>query len=122
MCQLELTMSDACCESSHEPRDKACKTFEQGANGRCVYCEHGEKCHPGPGASCWIGRTANCVHCGGDRKIRCDDDECLICALDDYCGNASACTHCAPSEPARVDEHQRALAEFFATGRSPRAG
>jgi len=115
MCQLELTMSEACCETSHEPKDTACKTFERGANGRCVHCDHAEQCHPGPGATCWIGRTANCSHCGGDRKIRCDDAECLICAMDDYCANATACAYCAPV-------HQRALAEFFATGRSPRAG
>lgn len=23
-----------------------CATFEQGANGRCVYCDHLECCHP----------------------------------------------------------------------------
>lgn len=44
-----------CCSSSHEPPDTACRNFLAGANGRCVYCEHEEKCHPGPGATCEIG-------------------------------------------------------------------
>lgn len=50
-------LSDAapCCTTSHRPLDTACWGFERGANGRCVYCDHEEKCHPGPGATCWIG-------------------------------------------------------------------
>lgn len=44
-----------CCSSAHEPPDTACKLFEAGANGRCVYCDHESKCHPGPGATCEIG-------------------------------------------------------------------
>jgi hypothetical protein len=49
----------ACCSSSHEPRDTACRSFERGENGRCVYCDHEEKCHPGPGATCEIGSGEN---------------------------------------------------------------
>ncbi len=37
-----------------------------------------------------------CTHCGGDRKIRCDDAECFICAQNDYCANAKTCDHCTP--------------------------
>ncbi len=44
-----------CCLSSHSPPDTACREFLKGMNGRCVYCDHEEKCHPGPGATCWIG-------------------------------------------------------------------
>lgn len=44
-----------CCASSHEPPDTACKSFLAGQNGRCAYCDHEAKCHPGPGATCWIG-------------------------------------------------------------------
>ena len=44
-----------CCASEHWPRDTACRTFTAGGNGRCVYCDHEEKCHPGPGATCEIG-------------------------------------------------------------------
>lgn len=44
-----------CCASSHEPRDTACRGFLAGDNGRCVYCDHEQKCHPGPGATCEIG-------------------------------------------------------------------
>lgn len=44
-----------CCASSHLPPDQACRGFRKGMNGRCVYCDHEEKCHPGPGATCEIG-------------------------------------------------------------------
>lgn len=46
--------AQACCESSHIPKDTACKTYMLGMNGRCVFCDHEEKCHPGPGATCWV--------------------------------------------------------------------
>lgn len=46
---------DRCCATSHEPLDTACRQFAEGANGRCVYCDHEMKCHPGPGATCDIG-------------------------------------------------------------------
>jgi hypothetical protein len=48
-----------CCSSSHEPPDTACRGFLRGQNGRCVYCDHEEKCHPGPGATCEIGSGEN---------------------------------------------------------------
>lgn len=44
-----------CCSSSHEPPDTACKVFLAGRSGRCTYCDHEAKCHPGPGATCEIG-------------------------------------------------------------------
>lgn len=44
-----------CCNSSHEPPDTACRTFAAGLNGRCVFCDHEQLCHPGPGATCDIG-------------------------------------------------------------------
>jgi hypothetical protein len=44
-----------CCASSHEPPDLACRDYLEGSNGRCVYCDHEGKCHPGPGAICEIG-------------------------------------------------------------------
>ena len=40
-----------------------------------------------------------CTQCGGDKKIRCDDVECYICAMDYYCDNAKVCTHCVTPEP-----------------------
>lgn len=48
---------ERCCSSSHWPPDAACKDFLAGMNGRCVYCDHESKCHPGPGATCEIGST-----------------------------------------------------------------
>jgi len=39
----------------HLEPDTACRTFEVGMNGRCVYCNLEERCHPGPGATCEIG-------------------------------------------------------------------
>ena len=44
------------CESSHVPKDLACKSFEEGANGRCVYCDHEKRCHPGPGNAGPLGK------------------------------------------------------------------
>lgn len=35
------------CGCCHSTDHGACQTFEKGANGRCVYCDHGEGCHPG---------------------------------------------------------------------------
>lgn len=46
---------EPCCNSAHVPPDTACRTFVVGINGRCVYCDHAAKCHPGPGATCEIG-------------------------------------------------------------------
>jgi len=40
---------EKCCECSHLPDRGACDNFEKGMNGRCVYCDHDEKCHPGKG-------------------------------------------------------------------------
>lgn len=37
------------CECCHVPDHGACRTFEAGFNGRCVYCDHAEECHPGAG-------------------------------------------------------------------------
>lgn len=37
------------CACSHGFDFGACRTFELGANGRCVYCDHAEGCHPGAG-------------------------------------------------------------------------
>lgn len=48
-------MPNHCCGSSHEPPDPACRDYLEGRNGRCVYCDHAEECHPGPGATCDIG-------------------------------------------------------------------
>lgn len=36
----------ACC---HVPDLGACGEFVEGYNGRCVYCDHDEGCHPGEG-------------------------------------------------------------------------
>jgi len=39
---------DRCpCGCCHVPDYGACQSFEKGANGLCVYCDHGEECHPG---------------------------------------------------------------------------
>jgi len=38
------------CGCCHIPDHGACQTFERGSNMRCVYCDHGEDCHPGRGA------------------------------------------------------------------------
>jgi hypothetical protein len=46
----------ACCSSCHIPPDLACREYLEGSNGRCVFCDHEDKCHPGPGATCEIGR------------------------------------------------------------------
>ncbi len=35
------------CGCCHVPDHGACQLFEMGTNGRCVYCDHGETCHPG---------------------------------------------------------------------------
>jgi len=37
------------CGCCHMPDYGACDHFERGFNGRCVYCDHGEECHPGTG-------------------------------------------------------------------------
>jgi hypothetical protein len=37
------------CGCCHETDYGACADFEAGMNGRCVYCDHGEGCHPGAG-------------------------------------------------------------------------
>jgi len=37
------------CDCAHVPDHGACDVFEQGMNGRCVYCDHDEGCHPGQG-------------------------------------------------------------------------
>lgn len=47
---------NTCCLSCHYPADTACRKFHVGGNGRCVYCDHEQKCHPGPGATCDIGK------------------------------------------------------------------
>lgn len=54
-----VRLTKRCCSSSHEPADTSCTEYCVGMNGRCVYCDHEEKCHPGPGATCWIGRTVD---------------------------------------------------------------
>lgn len=35
------------CSCCHDPDLGACPTFESGSNGRCVFCDHDEGCHPG---------------------------------------------------------------------------
>lgn len=35
------------CDCSHNPDLGACVTFEEGMNGRCVFCDHDKECHPG---------------------------------------------------------------------------
>lgn len=46
----EHTRGERCqCGCCHAPDHGACDDFEEGANGRCVYCDHGERCHPGKG-------------------------------------------------------------------------
>ena len=40
-----------CCAHEHQTDTGVCATFERGTNGRCVYCDHEEKCHPGPGST-----------------------------------------------------------------------
>ena len=37
------------CDCCHQPDHGACLTFRAGMNRRCVYCDHAEACHPGPG-------------------------------------------------------------------------
>ncbi len=37
------------CDCAHIHDNGACRTFERGGNGRCVYCDHDETCHPGEG-------------------------------------------------------------------------
>lgn len=37
------------CNCCHVPDYGACDEFVEGANGRCVYCDHAELCHPGVG-------------------------------------------------------------------------
>jgi hypothetical protein len=37
------------CDCCHVPDYGACDEFEEGANGRCVYCDHAKECHPGSG-------------------------------------------------------------------------
>ena len=37
------------CECCHVPDYGACDDFCEGANGRCVYCDHAKECHPGKG-------------------------------------------------------------------------
>ena len=42
--------NDKCeCGCIHYPDYGACDLFEPGENGNCVYCDHGEDCHPGTG-------------------------------------------------------------------------
>ena len=35
------------CACSHAYDHGACDDYELGRNGRCVYCDHDEDCHPG---------------------------------------------------------------------------
>lgn len=35
----------------------------------------------------------SCTRCGGDGKIRCEDPECFVCAMDGHCDSATVCTH-----------------------------
>lgn len=35
------------CECCHVPDNGACPDYLEGMNGRCVYCDHFESCHPG---------------------------------------------------------------------------
>jgi hypothetical protein len=35
----------AVCTCCHAKDFGACPTYERGANGMCVYCDHHEKCH-----------------------------------------------------------------------------
>ena len=37
------------CKCCHLPDHGACRTYERGMNGRCVYCDHAKGCHPGKG-------------------------------------------------------------------------
>lgn len=37
------------CACSHAFDHGACDDYELGRNGRCVYCDHDEGCHPGEG-------------------------------------------------------------------------
>lgn len=37
------------CECSHSVDYGACSGFMAGFNGRCVFCDHAELCHPGVG-------------------------------------------------------------------------
>ena len=37
------------CNCAHVPDYGACNKFEEGMNGRCVYCDHSKWCHPGRG-------------------------------------------------------------------------
>jgi hypothetical protein len=71
-------MSDRCtCGCCHVPDHGACDTFERGMNGRCVYCDHGEECHPGSGERFNLPLTV------GVRSVRAADDEVHI-PVDQY--------------------------------------
>ena len=62
------------CASSHHPRDLACPRFEMGMNGRCVFCDHESRCHPGPNKSGPLGaRGVHDVIPEGSRGSRVKD-------------------------------------------------
>jgi hypothetical protein len=43
---VPLTLQEKCeCGCCHAEDYGACDTYEQGMNGRCVYCDHSEACH-----------------------------------------------------------------------------
>jgi len=47
--KIETTRISFCCNQSHSSDYGACDSFGIGGNGRCVYCDHAESCHPGSG-------------------------------------------------------------------------
>lgn len=69
-------MSNSCdCGCSHHPDLGACTTFEAGMDGRCVYCDHADYCHPG------IGPWANgplAAHYIGFDKASSDGDVTVV--------------------------------------------
>ena len=60
------------CECGHAVELGACKTFEAGMNGRCVYCDHAAACHPGAGpwANGPLGPILVDAHTGPNRHER----------------------------------------------------
>ncbi len=85
-------MNERCtCGCCHIPDHGACDTFERGMNGRCVYCDHGEECHPGTGpyyntplslGNRIAGLRATCQK---EKPFDADSGDCHRCSQYDTC-------------------------------------
>lgn len=86
------------CTSSHVPVDSACKKYQRGmVDGRCVYCDHEEHCHPGPGATCEIG--------SGEEASTIDCNIALFC---DIAPHVEAAEHARLAGAIVLDHHKSA--------------